>query len=70
MNTVKFQISQDYIELIKLLKATGIAENGGEAKQLVKEGKVFLNNVVEVQMRKKIFKGDSVQIFNHLILVE
>jgi ribosome-associated protein len=70
MNTVKFQISQDYIELIKLLKATGIAENGGEAKQLVKEGKVFLNNVVEVQMRKKILKGDSVQIFNHLILVE
>ncbi len=70
MNTLKFQITQDYIELIKLLKATGIAENGGEAKQLVKEGKVFLNNVVEVQMRKKILKGDSVQIFNHLILVE
>lgn len=70
MNTVKFQISQDYIELIKLLKATGIAENGGEAKQLVKEGKVFLNNDVEVQMRKKILKGDTVQIFNHLILVE
>jgi ribosome-associated protein len=69
MNTLKFQITQDYIELIKLLKATGIAENGGEAKQLVKEGKVFLNNVVEVQMRKKILKGDSVQIFNHLILV-
>ncbi|MFN5794938.1 MAG: RNA-binding S4 domain-containing protein [Bacteroidota bacterium] len=70
MNTIKFQISQDYIELIKLLKATGIAENGGEAKQLVKEGKVFLNNDVEVQMRKKILKGDTVQIFNHLILVE
>ncbi|MFN5629396.1 MAG: RNA-binding S4 domain-containing protein [Bacteroidota bacterium] len=70
MNTIKFQISQDFIELIKLLKATGIAENGGEAKQLVKEGKVFLNNDVEVQMRKKILKGDTVQIFNHLILVE
>jgi ribosome-associated protein YbcJ (S4-like RNA binding protein) len=53
-----------------LLKATGIAENGGEAKQLVREGKVFLNNDVEVQMRKKILKGDSVQIFDHLILVE
>jgi ribosome-associated protein len=70
MNKIKFQIIQDYIELIKLLKATGIAENGGEAKQLVREGKVFLNNDVEVQMRKKILKGDSVQIFDHLILVE
>ncbi|MEI6523633.1 MAG: RNA-binding S4 domain-containing protein [Bacteroidia bacterium] len=70
MNKIKFQITQDYIELIKLLKATGIAENGGEAKQLVREGKVFLNNDVEVQMRKKILKGDSVQIFDHLILVE
>ena len=56
MNKIKFQITQDYIELIKLLKATGIAENGGEAKQLVREGKVFLNNDVEVQMRKKILK--------------
>jgi ribosome-associated protein len=70
MNKIKFQITQDYIELIKLLKATGIAENGGEAKQLVREGKVFLNNDVEVQMRKKILKGDSVQIFDHLIFVE
>jgi len=70
MNKIKFQITQDYIVLIKLLKATGIAENGGEAKQLVREGKVFLNNDVEVQMRKKILKGDSVQIFDHLILVE
>jgi ribosome-associated protein len=70
MNKIKFQISEDYIELIKLLKATGLAENGGEAKQLVRERNVFLNNNVEVQLRKKILKGDSIQIFNHLILVE
>ena len=70
MDTLEFEIIDEYIELIKLLKATGIADNGGEAKQIVKEGKVKLNNVMELQMRKKIVRGDSVQIFKNIILVK
>ena len=69
MNQKTFEIKDEFIELIKLLKATGIADNGGEAKQMVKDGKVFLNKEIELQMRKKILKGDSVQIFNQTILV-
>jgi ribosome-associated protein len=69
MNQITFEIKDEFIELIKLLKATGIADNGGEAKQMVKDGKVFLNKEIELQMRKKILKGDSVQIFNQTIIV-
>jgi len=70
MNQIKFEIKDNFIELIKLLKASGIAENGGDAKQIVKDGNVMLNNTVELQMRKKILKGDSVKVFDHTILVE
>jgi len=70
MNQIKFEIKDNFIELIKLLKASGIAENGGDAKQIVKDGNVMLNNTLELQMRKKILKGDSVKVFNHTILVE
>jgi len=70
MNQIKFEIKDNFIELIKLLKASGIAENGGDAKQIVKDGNVMLNNTLELQMRKKILKGDSVKVFDHTILVE
>ena len=42
----EFEIKGDYIELIALLKATGIAETGGQAKGMVDEGLVKVNGVV------------------------
>jgi ribosome-associated protein len=70
MNQIKFEIEGEFIELIKLIKACGIAENGGEAKQIVKDGNVFVNNLIELQMRKKIKKGDTIKVFNQTILVQ
>jgi ribosome-associated protein len=42
-----FKIEGDYIELIGLLKAMGIAETGGHAKFIVEEG-VVIRNVIEI----------------------
>ena len=47
------------IELYKLLKIANIVA-GGEAKTMISEGKVLLNNKVEVQKRKKIRHGDII----------
>ncbi|KGJ97942.1 RNA-binding S4 domain-containing protein [Colwellia psychrerythraea] len=47
------------IELYKLLKISKIVD-GGEAKTMISEGKVLVNNEVEVQKRKKIRKGDII----------
>ncbi|MBN2612566.1 MAG: RNA-binding S4 domain-containing protein [Bacteroidales bacterium] len=60
MKNLTFQLTDDYIELIKLLKAMGIAENGAHAKQLVENGEVKVNNVPEFRKRCKIRQGDSV----------
>jgi ribosome-associated protein len=57
-----FTIEGEYIELIALLKATGIAETGGQAKQMVKEGVVRLNGAVELRKRAKLRVGDCVEV--------
>ena len=59
MNT--FKLNTEYIELIKLLKAVGIAENGGHAQALVEDNVVKVNGVVETRKRAKLKAGDKVE---------
>lgn len=49
------------IELYKLLKIANMVGGGGEAKTMISEGKVIVNNKVEVQKRKKIRHGDVIE---------
>ena len=48
MNT-EFYIRGELITLDALLKATGLADSGGQAKELINEGKVKVNNEVETR---------------------
>lgn len=54
------QIEGEYIELIKLLKIANVVMSGGEAKMVVEDGLVHVNNEVELRKRKKIRPGDVV----------
>ncbi|HLU84244.1 MAG TPA: RNA-binding S4 domain-containing protein [Vicingaceae bacterium] len=64
METITFELKGDYIELIKLLKFTGVCDTGGEAKQCVEDGLVKLHQNIETQKRKKIRKGDLIYFQN------
>lgn len=64
MQKIEFELTTEYIELIKLLKLFRIAESGGHAKVLVDGGEVVLNEEVESRKRAKIRKGDIIQIFD------
>lgn len=57
-----FKIEGDYIELIGLLKALGIAETGGHAKFIVDEGIVIRNGEVELRKRAKLVSGDVIEV--------
>lgn len=57
------------IELAQLLKFGGLAETGGEAKQIVTAGKVTLNGVVETQRGKQIVPGDRVSYEGKTLVV-
>ena len=54
-------ISVEPIELCKLLKIANMVGGGGEAKIVISEGYVLVNNEVEFQKRKKIRHGDTVE---------
>ncbi len=62
MRNVEFQIEGEYIELIKLLKATHIVVSGAEAKQLVDSGAVVRNGAVEGRRRAKIVAGEIIAV--------
>jgi ribosome-associated protein len=54
-------ISREPVELYKILKFEGLAENGGAAKLSVSEGHVKVNGEVETRKRRKIVSGDSIE---------
>ncbi len=64
-----FNIQGDFIELIKLLKATGLCRTGGEAKTAVAEGLVKVDDRTEVRKRCKIRKGQKVTFQGQVIKV-
>jgi ribosome-associated protein len=56
-----FDICVEPIELCKLLNISNMAGGGGEAKTIISEGNVLVNNEVVVQKRKKIRHGDIIK---------
>jgi ribosome-associated protein len=58
----EFELKEDYIELIKLLKLIGVAESGAYAKMMVEEGRVLRNGKVETRKRAKLRKGDIIKV--------
>lgn len=63
----EFKITGDYIELIQLLKAMGIAETGGHAKMIVDDGAVIRNGEVELRKRAKLVPGDKIELEDLII---
>ena len=59
---MEFELKDDYIEMSKLLKLTGICESGGMAKHYILEGMVKYNGEVDNRKRLKVRKGDVVEV--------
>lgn len=59
---MEIQIHDEYITLAQLLKLANIAQSGGEAKFLVKELTIFVDNEKENRRGKKVYKGSIVQV--------
>ena len=60
--TEKIAIKTEFIKLDQLLKFSGVADIGSEAKQMVLDGIVKVNGEVCTMRGKKIRPGDKVQI--------
>ncbi len=58
---------QEFIPLIQLLKAAGIAYSGSEAQQMVLDGAVKVNGETELRKRAKIRSGFTVEAIDTTI---
>lgn len=64
-----FTLTDDFIELYKLIKVLDLVDSGGQAKQLIEQQHVFRNGELETRKRAKIVKGDSIRIDNVTITI-
>jgi ribosome-associated protein len=61
---------EDHIPLNNLLKILRLVATGGEANIRISEGEVRVNGSVELQKRKKIRTGDTVEFGKARITVQ
>ncbi|RKD31368.1 S4 domain-containing protein YaaA [Thermohalobacter berrensis] len=58
----KVKINSEYIKLDQLLKYVRVADTGGQAKFLIKNGQVKVNGEIVFQRGKKLRSGDEVEV--------
>ena len=60
--TPDFLLRGEHITLDALLKASGLATSGGEAKRLIADGTVQVNGLAEARRGRKLRAGDEVVV--------
>ena len=67
---IEFILTEEYIELIRLLKLVRIADSGGMAKMLVENGEGKRNGETEYRKRAKIKAGETIEVAGETIRVK
>ena len=57
------------MKLDQFLKLTGVAQTGGEAKMIIRSGKISVNGMVEVRRGRKLNEGDQINFANETYIV-
>ncbi len=70
MEKISFTLSEEFIELFKLLKTTGVCDSGGMAKYVVSQSEVKVDGQVETRKACKIRRGQQVEFGGKIIFVD
>ena len=62
MQTEDIKITTEYIKLDQLLKFSGIAESGADAKDMILDGIVYVNGEICYMRGKKLRPGDFAEV--------
>ena len=69
-NMEKVKISTEFIKLDQFLKWLAVVDSGSQAKQVILDGKVKVNDEVETRRGRKIYPEYKVEIFDRIYVVE
>lgn len=62
MEAERIKISTEYIKLDQIMKLSGMAASGAQAKEMIQDEIVFVNDEVCTMRGKKLRPGDRVRI--------
>ena len=62
MPTDEFALRGEMIRLGQLLKASGLAGSGADAKALIADGAVRVNDEVELRRGRQLHAGDTIAV--------
>ena len=71
MNAAPCDVAIDgaMIRLGQLLKLSGLAQSGAEARELVQEGAVSVNGEIETRRGRQLHPGDLVDVDGEIVRV-
>ena len=69
-NIEKVKISTEFIKLDQFLKWLAGVDSGSQAKQVILDGEVKVNDEVETRRGRKIYPEYKVEIFDKIYVVE
>ena len=70
IDEIDFDLTQEYIELVKLFKLLNICESGGMVRHFLDEELIIVNNEIEYRKRRKLRKGDIVKFEETIINIK
>ena len=68
-NSIPVDISTEFIKLQDAMKFANIVYSGGEAKTLIQEGNVLVNDEVCTMRGKKLYNGDKLTFDGQTYLI-
>ena len=69
-NIEKVKISTEFIKLDQFLKWLAVVDSGSQAKQVILDGEVKVNDEVETRRGRKIYPEYKVEIFDKIYVVK
>ena len=69
MKTIEIKLRDEFIRLGQALKAAGVAQSGVDAKFMIQDGKVMVNQEQELRRGRKLYDQDEVNYGDILIKV-
>ena len=66
----KIKIKDEYITLGQFLKFAGCVSSGIDAKRVIKEGLVLVNDEVELRRGKKLRAGDQINFDGEEFIID
>lgn len=64
------KLRDEYIKLGQALKAANLVEDGVEAKLVIQDGLVKVNNEVDIRRGRKLYDGDVVSFDGEELRIE